>query len=98
MTERRKHRRCEYVLLDTGRSGVSDAHRTQEKQYSLPPQLHLGDFGELARGQEQVASLRFLQGSSVTLIVFVYYESLKRELKTKKIYGYRCDERLIKLT
>ena len=24
----------------------------------------------------------------------VYYESLKRELKTKTIYGYRCDERL----
>ena len=25
---------------------------------------------------------------------FVYYESLKRELKTKTIYGCRCDERL----
>ena len=25
---------------------------------------------------------------------FVYYESLKRALKTKTIYGYRCDERL----
>ena len=25
---------------------------------------------------------------------FVYYESLKRELKTKTTYGYRCDERL----
>ncbi len=24
----------------------------------------------------------------------VYYESLKRELKTKITYGYRCDERL----
>jgi hypothetical protein len=24
----------------------------------------------------------------------VYYESLKRELKTKTTYGYRCDERL----
>ena len=24
----------------------------------------------------------------------VYYEPLKRELKTKSIYGYRCDERL----
>ena len=24
----------------------------------------------------------------------VYYESLKRELKTKTIYGFRCDERL----
>ena len=32
------------------------------------------------------------------LFIVVYYESLKRELKTKKIYGYRCDERLIKLT
>ena len=26
----------------------------------------------------------------------VYYESLKRELKTKTIYGCRCDERLKK--
>ena len=26
--------------------------------------------------------------------IVVYYESLKRELKTKTIYGYRCDERL----
>ena len=26
--------------------------------------------------------------------IFVYYESLKRELKTKTIYGFRCDERL----
>ncbi len=24
----------------------------------------------------------------------VYYESLKRALKTKTIYGYRCDERI----
>ena len=24
----------------------------------------------------------------------VYYESLKRAVKTKTIYGYRCDERL----
>ena len=29
-----------------------------------------------------------------TVLVVVYYESLKRELKTKTIYGYRCDERL----
>ena len=26
--------------------------------------------------------------------LFVYSESLKRDLKTKTIYGYRCDERL----
>ncbi len=26
--------------------------------------------------------------------MFVYYESVKRELKTKTIYGFRCDERL----
>ena len=26
--------------------------------------------------------------------VVVYYESLKRALKTKTIYGYRCDERI----
>ena len=26
--------------------------------------------------------------------LFVYYESLKRELKTKPIYEFRCDERL----
>ena len=29
-----------------------------------------------------------------TAFVVVYYESLKRALKTKTIYGYRCDERL----
>ena len=29
-------------------------------------------------------------------IHFVYYESLKRELKTKTIYEFRCDERLEK--
>ena len=27
-------------------------------------------------------------------LFIVYYESLKRALKTKTIYGYRCDERL----
>ena len=27
-------------------------------------------------------------------VVVVYYESLKRELKTKTIYGFRCDEGL----
>ena len=29
-----------------------------------------------------------------TTINFVYYESLKREVKTKPIYEFRCDERL----
>jgi hypothetical protein len=28
------------------------------------------------------------------MVGFVYYESLKRDLKTKTIYGFRCDERL----
>ena len=28
-----------------------------------------------------------------TSVKIVYYESLKRELKTKTIYGFRCDER-----
>ena len=33
--------------------------------------------------------------SCLPLSVFVvYYESLKREIKTKTIYGFRCDERL----
>jgi hypothetical protein len=27
-------------------------------------------------------------------LVVVYYESIKRELKTRLIYEYRCDERL----
>ena len=27
-------------------------------------------------------------------IIVVYYESLKREVKTKPIYEFRCDERL----
>ncbi len=26
--------------------------------------------------------------------LFVYYESIKRELKTRPVYEYRCDERL----
>jgi hypothetical protein len=26
--------------------------------------------------------------------IFVYYESIKRELKRRLIYEYRCDERL----
>ena len=29
------------------------------------------------------------------VFVFVYYESIKRELNTKLIYECRCDERLI---
>ena len=29
-----------------------------------------------------------------TKLLFVYYESLKRELKTKPIYEFRCNERL----
>ena len=35
--------------------------------------------------------------SPVYLLLFIlnrYYESLKRELKTKTIYEYRCNERL----
>ncbi len=35
-----------------------------------------------------------LQVAIKTHSLFVYYESLKRTLKTKTIYGYRCDERL----
>ena len=35
-------------------------------------------------------------GAAVAVVCrrVVYYESLKRELKTKPIYGFRCDERL----
>jgi hypothetical protein len=29
-----------------------------------------------------------------SILFIVYYESLKRELKTKTIHGFRCDERL----
>jgi hypothetical protein len=36
--------------------------------------------------------LRNLHSSHALFVV--YYESLKRELKTKTIYGFRCDERL----
>ncbi len=32
--------------------------------------------------------------SARSFVLVVYYESLKRALKTKTIYGYRCDERL----
>ena len=34
------------------------------------------------------------EGITGTSAFVVYYESLKRELKTKTIYGFRCDERL----
>ena len=36
----------------------------------------------------------FTEVGKVIRILVVYYESLKRELKTKTIYGFRCDERL----
>ena len=43
-------------------------------------------------------SLRGIHALSVPKLIkqtyIVYYESLKRELKTKTTYGYRCDERL----
>jgi hypothetical protein len=35
-----------------------------------------------------------LDFSEVSLTVIVYYESRKRELKTRPIYECRCDERL----
>ena len=34
------------------------------------------------------------EGITGTSAFVVYYESLKRELKTKTIYGFRCDEGL----
>ena len=43
--------------------------------------------------REQVP-LRLLAMQSTLSSIVVYYESLKRELKTKTTYGYRCDERL----
>ena len=33
-------------------------------------------------------------GTGTPADLVVYYESLNRALKTKTIYGYRCDERL----
>ena len=33
-------------------------------------------------------------GVGVDLVFVVYYESIKRELKTKTVYGCRCDERI----
>ena len=42
-----------------------------------------------------MSPIYLLWDSSCKLIIYVvYYESLKRELKTKTTYGYRCDERL----
>ena len=38
--------------------------------------------------------LRNLRASHTLGDWVVYYESLKREVKTKTIYGLRCDERL----
>ena len=39
--------------------------------------------------------VRFVKSKDIEHVQhFVYYESLKRELKTKTIYGFRWDERL----
>ena len=51
----------------------------------------------MTRPTKVVRNMFSLQINSNTF-GFVYYESLKRELKTKTRYEYRCDERLIKLT
>ena len=34
------------------------------------------------------------QNNIMNRVFVVYYESLKRVIKTKTIHGYRCDERL----
>ncbi len=48
--------------------------------------------------EDQKVKMRDLHVSDTYHMYFaqsvVYYESLKRALKTKTIYGYRCDERL----
>ncbi len=41
-----------------------------------------------------IMSLHFFATNWRTKLSVVYYESLKRELKTKTTYGYRCNERL----
>ena len=42
----------------------------------------------------QVFVIQFVTGQKTEGLFVVYYESLKRELKTKPIYEFRCDERL----
>jgi hypothetical protein len=39
-------------------------------------------------------SSRVVRLDVVTILIVVYYESMKREVKTRPIYECRCDERL----
>ena len=42
-----------------------------------------------------MSTISQIQGHGLILeSFFVYYESLKRELKTNPVYKFRCDERL----
>ena len=41
-----------------------------------------------------IVSVIFSKFDNSSLNKYVYYESRKRELKTKPTYEYRCDERL----
>ena len=43
---------------------------------------------------ESVIHAKTSRKGLILIILSTYYESLKRELKTKTIYGCRCDERL----
>ena len=43
---------------------------------------------------EEIEVSHTLGGLLHCTVYFVYYESLKREVKTKPIYEFRCDERL----
>ena len=53
-----------------------------------------GDLGEcIKRGvTEEVKGVGVLKDESEEIVV--YYESIKRELKTRPIYECRCDERI----
>ena len=51
----------------------------------------VSDFSFKIRGERCAEEV---EESTVMLFIVVYYESIKRELKTKLIYECRCDERL----
>ena len=54
----------------------------------------MGSVSFLKTGTEELPKRSWAKVHCLLRKLVVYSESLKRELKTKTIYGYRCDESL----
>ena len=65
-----------------GGSGTGHGHVAQAELLTLQKSGQFPD--ELVK----------IEGAQIHCVSVVYYESIKRELKTKLIYECRCDERL----